>query len=118
MGASAIVLCPRCRRETLPQANGPSWHKDAHRGIRANDATRSSDPRAERIKARKAAKAALRAIVSNDVDAEAKVFALRTVATPEPSEDCDECQRIQKAVRARFLGYDPKTNRAYAQIIR
>lgn len=80
--------------------------------------TRATDKRAEKIKARKAAKSALRAIVSNDVDAGAKVFALRTVLSPPIDEECRDCERMQKAVRARFLGYDPKTNRAFAQIIR
>jgi hypothetical protein len=117
MGASAIELCGRCRREILPAQKGPSWHRDVHRAPAKNMA-RAVDPKAEKIKARKERKS-LRSVTREfGFTATATLFLVTRAADFAPvNEDCPECAKRQNAVRARFLGYDPSTNRAYAQII-
>lgn len=112
MGASPVVLCPRCERDTVPQLKEPSWHRDVHRKAEYG----APDPRAVKIKARKDAKRVTRSTVRALGIAGAATLFLRTRAAdmqPPPSDDCPKCLTI----RARFLGYDPRTNRAYAEII-
>lgn len=116
MGASAIELCGRCRREILPGQKGPSWHRDVHRAP-AKDMARSSDPKAERIKARKERKSLRVVTRESGFVASATLFLTTRAADFAPvQEECEACLKRQ-GTRARFLGYDPSTNRAHAQII-
>jgi hypothetical protein len=117
MGSSAIALCPRCRRETVPQLKESSWHKDVHRAAAADMVT-EPDPRAERIKDRKARKESLRAKTRVlGFAAVAKEFITSEIVASAPNEDCEECAAIQRKRSARLLGYDPTTHSAYVREI-
>lgn len=101
VGTVQIALCPRCRRETLPRAHAPAWHQDVHRAA-SKGMTAPVNRAAERIKRRKAEKAKLRATIrEHGIAAAAKVFALTTtVVAPLMSEECADCLRLQRGLRA------------------
>lgn len=109
-------MCPRCRGEFLPDKPRAAFISDMWRAP-AKGMTQKPDPRAERIKRRKEAKARL-AVVREGIRQERDTGEPVTIAVTTPladvvSEECQDCLKL----KARFLGYDPKTNRAYAQII-
>ena len=117
----AIALCRRCRKEILPAEPKSSLISGMHRAA-ARGMVEKPDAKAERIKRRKAAKAALRAIVAGKPaeTSEAVTLYLKTTVAPPPPEECPDClalQKMQSGPRAQFLGYDPTTHRAYARLI-
>jgi hypothetical protein len=81
----------------------------------------SRDPRAEKIKARKEAKAELRRIVREDGIVAAAKFHLSTPMADAPSEECQDCLALNKPdanKRYQFLRYDSRTHRAHVREIR
>lgn len=101
-------MCARCRRETLPQLpHGAINPNSVHRG-KNSYRVEKSDPRAERIKARKERKrekAELRQTLRHKgIIATAKVFLLRQAENQSlaeiASEECERCLKIKNAVAA------------------
>jgi hypothetical protein len=103
MGTATIALCPACRHDTLPQLAQPSWHREKHRATQA-EREPAPDPRAERIKARKARKTEQsqlrKQLRVKGILAAAKFFLdlkAQNLSTSAPSEDCPRCQKLQGA---------------------
>lgn len=102
MGSSRIQLCPRCRRDVLPQLARPSWHREKHRAA-ATEREPAPSPAALKA-ARKAARKSFRAAALSKARKQgglfrmAKVFldaAKLTAAAPPPSLDCPDCLTLQ-----------------------
>lgn len=104
MGQDRIALCPRCRRDVLPQLAQPSWHREKHRATAA-EREPEPDPRAEAIKRRKATRRAAgdlrKQLRVNGILAAAKFFLdlkARPAAPPAPPQtDCEACLKLQAA---------------------
>lgn len=112
--ATAIALCPRCRGETLPAQLRSPLGPDAHRAA-DKSMVKKPDLRAIRIKTRKERKAAARAtirdIANPDESTPSRVtLYLKGSVQPPLSEECPDCIKLQKGLRARLLGCDPKTS--------
>lgn len=81
----------------MPQLKEPSWHRDVHRTA-AVGMTTARDPQAERIKARKARKTALRHTMRTDgIAAAARLFlSTANVIAATPDEECRDCLTLQR----------------------
>lgn len=102
--ASRIAICPRCRRDVLPQLAQPSWHREKHRATAA-EREPAPDPRALAIKRRKDARRAAgdlrKQLRVKGILAAAKFFLdlkARPAAPPAvPQLDCPDCLKLQAA---------------------
>lgn len=98
MGAAAIDLCPRCRRQVLPRLAQPSWHREKHR---APHSEAEPDPspqaqKAQRRNTRKAERSSLRKQIRvHGLIHAAKFFLSLKAPLPPPSDDCPDCLKLQ-----------------------
>lgn len=103
---SGIALCPRCRRDILPQRAVNSLRRDMWR-LASDGMVKHAkpDPKAERIKARKDRKRSLRSI-SKDIGIvgavtlvlRARASDLTGNAASPASDDCPDCLKRQRRV--------------------
>lgn len=95
------ALCPRCRRQILPQLAQPTWHREKHRATAA-EREGPHDPRAEHIRERKARKAEQRKLhriarVEGIIAATRFFFSVKGIPWPadSASEECPDCRALQ-----------------------
>lgn len=95
--ASSVVMCRRCRNETLPRLKLPSWQRDVLRSA-ADGMVAETDPKAERIKRRKGAREIRNALAQRDYGTiKLLLTGLQPPAADVPTEECPDCLAIIEA---------------------